>query len=263
MIMRSSWFRKPVYKKVNLIFLLVIAAGVSLIFFTPAGWYVLATSIVIWIIFSFLASYNICSGIFISAICSVPVKENFISITFDDGPCKTTETLLRLLRKYDAKATFFIPGCNISGREDIVCKMYSDGHETGNHSFSHKSWFPLMSPKKIKDEINKTQEAIQKITGKAPAFFRPPFGVTNPLLARALNSSDLKIIGWSIRSMDTTYRSQDRIINNILDRIHPGDIILLHDTSKHIINVLEKVLVYCRKENYKPVTISELIKHQV
>jgi peptidoglycan/xylan/chitin deacetylase (PgdA/CDA1 family) len=120
-----------------------------------------------------------------------------------------------------------------------------------------------MSPKKIKDEINKTQEAIQKITGKAPAFFRPPFGVTNPLLARALNSSDLKIIGWSIRSMDTTYRSQDRIINNILDRIHPGDIILLHDTSKHIINVLEKVLVYCRKENYKPVTISELIKHQV
>jgi len=261
--MRSSWFRKPVYKKVNLFSVIGIAAGVALNFFTPVGWYILGTLVITWITFLFLASYNICSGVFVSAICSVPVKENLISLTFDDGPCETTLTLLRLLKKYNAKATFFIPGSNVAGMENMIAKIHSDGHDIGNHSFSHKSWFPLMNSKKIKNEINKTQEAIRKIVGQTSVYFRPPFGVTNPLIAKALKSFDLKTIGWSIRSMDTTNRSKDTIIRNILNRIQPGDIVLLHDTSKQISHVLEQVLVYCKKENYKPVTISELIKNQI
>lgn len=263
MIMRSSWFQKPVYKKVNLIALIIAISGGVMIFSTAAGWCIIASVIILWLVFSALASYNISSGVYVSTICSVPVKEKLLCLTFDDGPCETTELLLKLLKNHNAKATFFITGENIQGRETIIRKIYEYGHEIGNHTYTHKAWFPLMSVKKIKTEIRKTQEVIKKITGKKPVCFRPPFGVSNPLIAKALRSFELKTIGWSVRSMDTTKRKPEKIINTILSQIQAGDIVLLHDTSNHIGLVLEHVLVYCKQKKFKLISISELIKNKL
>ncbi len=260
MIMRSSWFQKPIYKSLDLITMLVVISGAILICFTPAGWYILLPVVLFWIVFSALASYNISSGVYVSAVCSMPVKEKVVCLTFDDGPCETTEVLLELLKSHKAKATFFMTGSKALEMEPIVKIINQSGHEIGNHSYHHKSWFPLMTVKKIKREIGNTQEVIQKFTGKSPVYFRPPFGVTNPLIAKALKSFDLITIGWSIRSMDTTKRKPEIIIKKILNQIRPGDIVLLHDTSEHIRFILEQVLVYCSQKNYRPVTISELIK---
>lgn len=262
MSMHSSLFRKPVYKKVNFITLLIAVSCVILIFFSLAGWYILASVIILWTAFSAWASYNISSGVYISALCRLPVKEKLLCITFDDGPCGNTEAILKILEKHNAKATFFISGSKVQGRETIISQLNKNGHEIGNHSYSHKAYFPLMKPAKIKTEIRKTQEIIQNITGKAPIYFRPPYGVSNPLIAKALKSFDLKTIGWSIRSMDTTNRKPEKIINKIINKIQSGDIILLHDTSKHIRPILEQLLVYCKQNQYRLVNINELIKNK-
>lgn len=262
MSMRSSLFRKPVYKKVNLFTCLIAISCVIFTFYTAAGWYILASVLIIWLAFSALSSYNISSGVYISALCSLRVKEKLVCLTFDDGPCETTKELLKLLKYHNAKATFFVTGANVEGRETIISKIIKDGHEIGNHSYSHKAWFPLLKIKKIKVEISKTQEILQKITGQAPIYFRPPFGVSNPLIAKALKSFELKTIGWSIRSMDTTNRKAEKIISRILNQIQSGDIVLLHDTSEHIKIVLEQLLVYCKQNNFRLVGISELINNK-
>ena len=260
MSMHSSWFRKPIYKKVNLLSVLIVILSIGIIPFAQFGWIILFSISLLWIVFSALSAYYISSGVYVSAICSVPVKEKVACLTFDDGPCDATDVLLKLLMDHNAKATFFIAGAKIEGMEDTLSKILSGEHEMGNHSYTHKSWFPLMSVRKLKAEIDTTQKAIKKITGREPIYFRPPFGVTNPLIARALQSFDLITIGWTIRSMDTTNRPSSKIVTKIIKRLHPGSIVLLHDTSRNIQSILEEVLVYCEREKYKLVTISELLK---
>jgi peptidoglycan-N-acetylglucosamine deacetylase len=258
--MHSSWFRKPIYKKVNLLSLLIVIISIGIIPFAQFGWIILFSVSLLWIVFSSLSVYYISSGVYVSTICSVPVKEKVACLTFDDGPCDTTDVLLKLLMDHNAKATFFITGAKIEGMEDTLRKITREGHELGNHSYNHKSWFPLMSVRKLKAEIDSTQKAIKKITGREPVYFRPPFGVTNPLIARALQSFKLITIGWTIRSMDTTNRLSSIIITKIIKQLFPGSIVLLHDTSRNIQPILKEVLVYCKREKYKLVTISELLK---
>ncbi len=260
MSMHSSWFRKPIYRRVNLLIFLIVVISIGIIPFSQFGWIILISVTMLWIIFSALSSYFISSGVYVSAICSVPVKEKVACLTFDDGPCDATDLLLKLLLEHNAKASFFITGAKIEGMEDTISKIIKEGHEIGNHSYTHKSWFPLMRVKKIKAEIETTQKAIKKITGKEPIYFRPPFGVSNPLIAKALQSFKLITIGWTIRSMDTTNRQSSKIVTKIISQLHPGSIVLLHDTSRNIHSILEEVLVYCGRKNYKLVTISELLK---
>ncbi|MGD2034146.1 MAG: polysaccharide deacetylase family protein [Bacteroidales bacterium] len=261
--MHSSWFRKPVYKTVNRITLILVVLAACMTIFTHMGWYAAGVLIILWLIFSALASYTISSGVYISAVCSVPVKDKLVCLTFDDGPCEATGKVLELLEDSRAKATFFIIGKKIRRFKNLIKKMVSSGHEIGNHSYSHSNLFPLMRVNKIKREIIRTQETIRKITQQEPVCFRPPFGVTNPLIARALATFNLTTIGWSIRSMDTTKRKPERIIHTVTDRIGPGDIVLLHDSSENILPVLKEVLVYCNQKHYKLVTISELLNNRV
>jgi peptidoglycan/xylan/chitin deacetylase (PgdA/CDA1 family) len=258
--MHSSWFRKPIYKRLNLLSFLIVVISIGTIPFAQFGWIILISVLVFWTVFSAISSYYIFSGVYVSAICSFPVKEKVVCLTFDDGPCENTDLVLQLLENHNAKATFFITGNKVTGMENTLGKISRKGHEMGNHSYTHKHWFPLMRVKKIKAEIEDTQKIIRKITGREPVYFRPPFGVTNPLIAKALKSFQLITIGWSIRSMDTTNRPSSKIVSKIIRQIKPGSIILLHDTSGNIHSILKEVLVYCRQENYKLVTISELLK---
>lgn len=102
--------------------------------------------------------------------------ERMVALTFDDGPNpKTTPMLLDILKKYNAKATFFILGQNIPGNEEIVKRMVAEGHEVANHSWSHPN-FKTLSPEQIKQEVEQTQSALEKITGRRPTMIRPPYG---------------------------------------------------------------------------------------
>ena len=190
-------------------------------------------SVAILLIFLFLiwASADISSRVYIKSLCKKETSELQISLTFDDGPDpKHTPLVLEVLRRYNVKATFFLIGKEAEKYPDLVKQIVDEGHTIGSHTYSHACWNTIKSVKAYIEELLLTSELLRSITGFRVRMFRPPFGVTNPLIARSVNYMNYHVIGWSIRSYDTvSWRHPEKIIKKILPRVSGGDIILLHD----------------------------------
>jgi len=139
-------------------------------------------------------------------------------------------------------------------------RINSEGHIIGNHSYSHSNFFPLKSVKAIRYELIKTREIIENISQKPNPYFRPPFGVTNPLIKKALKGLNFRVIGWSIRSLDLSNDSSEKIAKRIISKLRGGDIILLHDTSRQVLPVLVRLLEHFNKNGWKVVSLEDLIK---
>ena len=137
--------------------------------------------------FLFYASYYVGSNVFVKAYCSVKTEKKEIAITFDDGPNpEKTPAILDVLGKYNIKAVFFCIGTNIAGNEEILKRIHNEGHIIGNHTYTHSTWFDLFSARNMTDDLQKAEELIFTIIGKRVHFFRPPYGVTDPMLAKAV-----------------------------------------------------------------------------
>ncbi len=207
------------------------------------------------------ASANIRSGVYLKTINSNPRHINEVAITFDDGPDgDQTPRILDLLEKYDAKATFFVIGRKAKENLPVLNRMVQKGHVIGNHSFGHSNWFPFKTVQTIRREILETRAIIEQVIKKPNSYFRPPFGVLNTNIAQALVNLDFLTVGWTIRSLDTQNEAAEIVFNRIRKKMKGGDIILLHDTSKNILGILEKLLVYLSDNEIKAVTIDELMK---
>lgn len=161
--------------------------------------------------------------------------------------------------KYNAKATFFCIGKQIEKRPEVIQRIVNEGHVIGNHSYSHSRGIGFFGTNKMIAEIKQTNELVAKLYNKKMLLFRPPFGVTNPNIARAVSKTNQVIIGWNIRSLDTVIEKENIILERIKKRIKPGSIILLHDTSAKTVNVLEQLLLFLQEEGYKTKTIEELL----
>jgi len=236
----------------------LIAASALLVLNAPLlAWVFLVLS------YTFAVAYgsaNVDSGFFIKTICRGTRGEKPIALTFDDGPdFKNTPLILDLLKKEGINATFFCIGEKIEQHPDLVLRIHHEGHIIGNHSYSHSNFFPLKSVKEIRSEILKTREIIEKISQKPNLFFRPPFGVTNPLIKKALKGLNFRVIGWSIRSFDLSKRSADEIANRVIGQLGGGDVILFHDTSENALPVLNRLLEHFNENGWKVVSLEELI----
>jgi peptidoglycan-N-acetylglucosamine deacetylase len=220
------------------------------------GWAILVS--LFWLGSVVWGSLTIQSGYFVKTYNS-GISQNQIAITFDDGPHPATMQVLQLLEKHKAQATFFCIGKQIEKHPEIFKKIIENGHTVGNHSYSHSNYFGFFSSEKVKKELDLTDALIKKHSGKKPLFFRPPFGVTNIHIQRALKKTKHFTIGWNIRSLDTTIKSEEAILKRILKRLKPGSIILLHDTSQRTVNVLEQLLIHLDHENFQPVTVDQLL----
>lgn len=183
-----------------------------------------------------------------------------IAITFDDGPGENTLLILDLLKKHHAKAAFFCLGKNIEKHPDILKKIISEGHIVGNHSYSHSNLFDFYGRNRVISELKKTNDIIEKVTGLRTQLFRPPYGVTNPSIRKALEITKHKVIGWNIRSLDGIIKSEKKIYNRITKRVCPGGILLLHDTSLHTVKVLERLLLFLAENKYTVVSLEQLLK---
>ena len=204
-------------------------------------------------------SANICSQAYIKTLCKAKTNEKKIAITFDDGPDpEITPKVLDLLDQYNAKATFFCIGNNIETNHDLLKLIDQKGHLIGNHTYSHETWFDLYSSQKMKSDIEKTTGLIFETIGKKPKLFRPPYGVTNPALKKAIKALNFHTIGWSIRSLDTVNKVE-KTFNRVKKKLSSGDIILFHDNREHIVDVLKLLLEYVKKENYEIVALDELL----
>ncbi|WP_179345198.1 polysaccharide deacetylase family protein [Winogradskyella ursingii] len=221
-------------------------------------WYILI--IQIWLTITAIGSFNMSFDFHLKAFTSnKKIKSKKIAITFDDGPHpEFTKKVLEILKRFNAKATFFCIGKNVESHPEIANKIVDFGHEVGNHSYSHSIFIDFNSTKKWLKEINNTDDAIEKVTGKKPTLFRPPFGVTTPHLSKAINKTGHLVVGWNNRPYDTAIKNKDIILNRIVKKVKPGNIILLHDTQPHILYVLEHLLLYLEQHNYQTVTVNEL-----
>jgi peptidoglycan/xylan/chitin deacetylase (PgdA/CDA1 family) len=169
-----------------------------------------------------------------------------------------TKKILEVLQRHNVKATFFCIGNQIEKDPEILKRIVNEGHLVGNHSYSHSNYFGIFSTHKVIEELEKTRKIILNVTGKNTLYFRPPFGVTNPKIARAINATGYKTIGWNIRSLDTVIQSEDEIFKRVKSKIKPGGIILFHDTSLKTVSVLERLLLFLQEE-YKIVPIDYLL----
>ncbi len=206
-------------------------------------------------------SCSISAGIYLKSICRNRTALSSVSLTFDDGVDNIiTPKILDVLKRYGAKGTFFIIGDKAKEHPDLVKRIVAEGHQIGNHSMHHKWSFPIGTTQKIYNEIMECNRILEDITERKNIYFRPPFGVTNPTLARAVRKSGLISIGWSIRSLDTMGMSIDKVENRVIKRLKGGDIILLHDNRAGGEQLVERILIKLRERELKAVTVEELIK---
>lgn len=260
--MHASWFQKPIYSRAMITALISLLVCGVLVLITPLYLYCMILLVLFWSAFFITSAFTIHSGVYIKTICNGPAESRKIAITFDDGPDDNTPMILDILEKNGVKASFFLIGEKVERNKSVVLKMVNAKNTIGNHSCDHRSYFPIIGVKKIKENIASAQELIKQATGTYPVYFRPPFGVTNPLIARALRSFNLIVIGWSVRSLDTINTDPEKVFARIVKRLKPGSIILLHDTSSNVIPVLKELLLYCSRQNYTPVSLDELLNYQ-
>lgn len=215
-------------------------------------------------VFMVWASASIRSGVYVRAFCREKTDQKVVYLTFDDGPHPPeTERVLDVLRERGVRATFFLIGSKVSGNEAVLRRMLEEGHALGLHTYSHAGTFPLLSFDKMLADVNEGKRAVESVAGKKISLFRPPFGVTNPTIAKVIRTLGLQTVGWDVRSFDTMFcKSSEHsckqsgysckqsehsckqsgysckqsghdwyvsVVERIMKQVRPGSVILLHD----------------------------------
>jgi peptidoglycan/xylan/chitin deacetylase (PgdA/CDA1 family) len=150
-----------------------------------------------------------------------------VALTFDDGPSAPfTGQILDILRDRKVAATFFVCGKNVERHPEILQRILAEGHTIGNHTYSHP--FPYFHRQAFfASQIDRTQEAIAKVTGLRPAIFRPPYGARWIGLYPVLRERGMRLVNWSDTGFDWLKNAD--IVGKTLRHLGPGSIILLHD----------------------------------
>lgn len=162
-----------------------------------------------------------------------------IYLTFDDGPIPyLTEEILSILKKYDAKATFFCVGDNIGKHPEIFQKVIAEGHAIGNHTHNHLRGWKTKQDHYL-ENIKECAQHIEKFYSHPKRLFRPPYGQVSPSLAKKISQAGYRIIMWDVLSKDyDNTLSPDLIRNKTIESTDKGSIIVFHDNVKAQNNVL-------------------------
>lgn len=212
--------------------------------------------VVIW------GSFDIQLGYFVDSITHKRTKLEEVALTFDDGPTEFTPKFLDLLKEKQIKATFFCIGRQIEKHPETFQRIIAEGHTIGNHTFSHSDNTGFLSASKMTEEIEKCDEIIFKTGNIKTHLYRPPFGVTNPNIAKAIKKMNKVSTGWNVRSLDTVTTDEKKIYRNVTRNLKKGSIILLHDTSEKTYHVLENLLLFLKDKEYSVFTVDTLIKNR-
>jgi peptidoglycan-N-acetylglucosamine deacetylase len=190
----------------------------------------------------------------------VNVDGPYIAMTFDDGPSpETTPRLLDILKQRNIKATFFMIGQNAEHNPAIVQRILAEGHEIGNHSWTHPQLSKL-SDDRVTEEINKTQAAIKNACGYTPVILRPPYGAITARQKQWIEQQfGLSVIIWTVDPFDWKRPGASVIEQRILAGARPGAIILSHDIHKQTVDAMPATLDALAAKGFKFVTVSQLI----
>ncbi|MEV7030323.1 polysaccharide deacetylase family protein [Streptomyces sp. NPDC093272] len=186
-------------------------------------------------------------------------KAKCVALSFDGGPSPTTPKLLDILRQRRLHATFFVQGKgHISKYPDILRRIADEGHEIGNHTWNHKRLTDL-DESDAREELARTQNAIERITGTTPVLMRPPEGRTSRKVAKVCQDLGLAQVLWSVTAKDYETTDSALITERVLDQTHRDGIILLHDLHKGTVPAVPGILDALERRGYTIVTVSQLL----
>ncbi|MGB4844890.1 MAG: polysaccharide deacetylase family protein [Ferruginibacter sp.] len=248
------------FRNTNTFFIVLLAVLVSTHILYGLPVYIYFILLFTWSLVIFWGCVNVGSGFFLPIVCKANTDKKEIAISFDDGPALNyTTEILNVLKTENVKATFFCIGNRIAGNENIVKQMHSEGHIIGNHSFSHHFWFDMFSAKRMQKDLKQMDAEMERVVGLKPKLFRPPYGVTNPNLKKAIIKGGYTPVGWSVRSMDTAINDEKKLLTKIRTGIKPGAVFLFHDTCKVTLNVLPGFIKEVKNLGYNIIPLDKLL----
>jgi peptidoglycan/xylan/chitin deacetylase (PgdA/CDA1 family) len=184
----------------------------------------------------------------------------YVALTFDDGPhASNTPRLLNILRARNVKATFYVIGKNVDLYPDIVRRTVAEGHELGNHSYTHPVLSKL-SQAALFSEIRKTDDAILRAAGVRPRTLRPPYGaLTQSQRELVMSTFGYPTIMWSVDPMDWKKPGAGVVTSRIVQGTHAGAIILVHDLHASSVDAMPATIDSLLRRGYRFVTVSQLL----
>ena len=196
-------------------------------------------------------------------------KDKVVALTFDDGPsARWTPQILDELKKANVKATFFMIGKHVDEFPWIVQRVAAEGHEIGNHTYDHHGIF-YYTPAELRDEVTKTDLALERVTGKRTTYFRPPKAWITRSEKTQLGEMGYTVVLWTLNSKDWVTFDHKYMIRHIMKDIHSGDIILFHDSGgvfgtengdrSETVKTIPPLIEALRKQGYEFVLISDLV----
>jgi chitin deacetylase len=203
--------------------------------------------------------------LFGNIVTHVNTKEKVVALTFDDGPLPiATEDTLATLKQYGVKATFFVIGVEATRHMDQLKEIIAEGHEVGNHSYSHK-YMAFMMPGDIANEIEKNDKLIRQAGYAGPIPFRTPYNAKFITLPFYLMQHQRPDISRDVVTKEGWSYSADVVARDVIKQVKPGSIILLHPMYKHTAGsrkAIAKIITDLRAEGYKFVTVSQLLTYK-
>ncbi len=183
-----------------------------------------------------------------------------VMLTFDDGPSNsgTTAAILDTLAAQGVKAMFFVTGKALQHQE-LVERIHREGHVLAPHSMSHPNMTTL-TEQQMRAEIDPLVDLITDVTGQPPKYFRPPYGAYNDTLLALLDVYGMQLINWTNGSLDwegehNGYKDPQRVVDDVMRQLHPGAVVLFHDTKRHTAEALSEVIRRIKAEGYQFVVL--------
>jgi peptidoglycan-N-acetylglucosamine deacetylase len=248
------------YRNTVFLFLFVLAAFMLADVFLPihAEWYVGIG--IVWLLLIIAGSIYISLGFYIKSYNAGNRKQKRVAFSFDDGPDSGyTPVILDLLKQQEIQAAFFVVGNKVEKNMEIIRRIDQEGHIMGGHSYSHHFFFDLFPARRMKTELQLTEEIVMKITGKKMKLFRPPYGVTNPVLARVVKKLGYHVVGWSLKSNDTVTSDSQVLLERLQKKVKGGDLLLFHDTKPILSQVLPSFIAFLKSEKYQIIRPDQLL----
>ena len=189
-----------------------------------------------------------------------------LALTFDDGPDpEWTPRVLEALAARNVRGTFFLVGDRATRAPETVREIALGGHEVGSHGWSHTSLW-LCGPRRTADEIDRAQAALAELSGTAPRFFRPPWGMVNAAMFPMLRARALRPVFWSIQPEGLRPAPAEAQASYVLQHAHPGAIVDLHDAEgtpgapSRLLAALPAMIDGLRADGYELTTVGELLR---
>lgn len=189
-----------------------------------------------------------------------------VALTFDDGPDATyTPQILEILQEKGVPATFFVVGKQIEEYPEMMKRIVDEGHALGNHSFTHAQ-FPNITTSGVLQELRNTQLAIDRVVGRKPDLFRPPYGAITRADEELAHDKGFRIVTWSVDTLDWTGVSGNEIFSIVQQEIQPGGIILQHNIDANpgmldgTVEALPLIIDDLHAKGYSFVTVQTLLE---